>query len=188
MKLIRSSVHSHFQMDLNQNQLITSRLPLREIKLLCSRYNSVLLSICTIFRNRLRSHGSLLLWNVKSLHWDQMLSCDLIWPIKCSAPLTSRQESKCALTGLLHWFFLALIAMFKRQNWNQSVFWQVQALSFSNSYQSIWSSELFKICFTGHEDHQFWKWYRTSGTYIAFVRGPTSFAWVVICAMKIVID
>ena len=59
-----------------------------------------------------------------------MLSCDKIWPIKCYAPLTSRQESKCALTGWLHYCFWALIAMFEHQNWNQSVIWQIHALSF----------------------------------------------------------
>jgi len=38
--------------------------------------------------------------NVIVIKFDQL--------IKCSAPLTSRQESKCALTGLLLWLFYSV--------------------------------------------------------------------------------
>jgi len=42
---------------------------------------------------------------------------------------SSCQTIKCALTGLLHCSFNALITMLERQNLNQSVFWQINTLS-----------------------------------------------------------
>ena len=51
--------------------------------------------------------------------------------LKCFPCFTSWQKSKCALTGLPHCSFKALITMFERQNLNQSVFWQINKLLFS---------------------------------------------------------
>jgi len=50
-----------------------------------------------------------------------------------NAPLLLRHNKKASALWLVYFFgcFLAFIAMFEHQNWNQPVFWQVHALSFS---------------------------------------------------------
>jgi len=120
-KSIKSSVHSHFQMDLNRKLLITSRLPLREIKLLCNRYNS---GICK---------GRMVPCCLET--WSQCTETKCYHVIKfdqLNAPLLLRHDKKAIALWLVYFFgcFIALIAMSERQNWHQSVFWQVHALSF----------------------------------------------------------
>ena len=149
---------------------------------------SVLLSICTIYLGIGKGRMVPCCYKTKSLHWDQMLSCDYIWP-ELNAPLLLRHDKKASALWLVYFFgcVWALIAMFKLQNWNQSVFWQVHALSFqirTKTFDLVNFSKYF---------------YWTQGPPILemisdlrhlypYVFGQISFAWVDICAMKIVID
>jgi len=55
-------------------------------------------------------------------------NASLLVQSKLFAYLTSRQEAKCALTGWIHCCFSALMGMFKRKKFNQSLFWQINTL------------------------------------------------------------
>ena len=73
-----------------------------------------------------------------------------------NASLVLRYDKQAsALWPVYYTSFSALIAMFEWQNWNQSVFWQINTLLFSISTKTFDLVKILRILYTGHKDHLF---------------------------------